>query len=332
MGQAEDVADLRDQGNAMFKPIRLLTKVPSLDYFRFHKLCFALSVVLCVLSVISIATKGLNYGVDFAGGILIEVRTPDKPDLAKMRAEIGALNLGDVALQDFGASNDVLIRIERQTGGEDAEMAAVQKVRETLGKSLGGNVEYRRVEVVGPKVGDELVRDGVLAVTLSLVGIMVYMAFRFGWRAGAAGVIAILHDCLTTVGLFSITGMQFDLNTLAAVVTIAGISINDTVVIDDRIRENSRKFKRMDFRELINLSVNQTMARTVVTNGLVFLATFALVAFGGPVLFGFSVAMLWGVIAGTYSTVYVAAPLEWYLSNRGKAHAKEQEEAEAKAS
>ena len=316
----------------MFKPVKLLTKVPNVDFFRFHKLCFALSIILCVVSVVSIATRGLNYGVDFAGGILIEVRTPNAPDLAKMRADIGALNLGDVALQDFGASNDVLIRIERQAGGEDAEMAAVQKVRETLGKSVGTGVEYRRVEVVGPKVGDELVRDGILAVTLSLVGIMAYMAFRFGWRAGAAGVIAILHDCLTTVGLFSVTGIQFDLNTLAAVVTIAGISINDTVVIDDRIRENSRKFKRMDFRELINLSVNQTMARTVVTNGLVFLATFALVAFGGPVLFGFSLAMLWGVIAGTYSTVYVAAPLEWYLSNRGKAHAKEQEEAEAKAS
>lgn len=316
----------------MFKPVRLLTKVPKVDYFRFHKLCFALSIVLCVISVISIATRGLNYGVDFAGGILIEVRTPTAPDLAKMRSDIGALNLGDVALQDFGASNDVLIRIERQTGGEDAEMAAVQKVRETLAKTLGSSVEYRRVEVVGPKVGGELIQDGILAVTLSLVGIMGYMAFRFGWRAGAAGVIAILHDCLTTVGLFSVTGLQFDLNVLAAVVTIAGISINDTVVIDDRIRENSRKFKRMDFRELINLSVNQTMARTVVTNGLVFLATFALVAFGGPVLFGFSFAMLWGVIAGTYSTIYVAAPLEWYLSNRGKAHAKEQEEAEAKAS
>ncbi|MBL8692371.1 MAG: protein translocase subunit SecF [Rhodospirillaceae bacterium] len=316
----------------MFKPIRLLTKVPKVDYFRFHKLCFALSIVLCVISVISIATRGLNYGVDFAGGILIEVRTPTAPDLAKMRSDIGALNLGDVALQDFGASNDVLIRIERQTGGEDAEMAAVQKVRETLAKTLGSSVEYRRVEVVGPKVGGELIQDGILAVTLSLVGIMGYMAFRFGWRAGAAGVIAILHDCLTTVGLFSVTGLQFDLNVLAAVVTIAGISINDTVVIDDRIRENSRKFKRMDFRELINLSVNQTMARTVVTNGLVFLATFALVVFGGPVLFGFSFAMLWGVIAGTYSTIYVAAPLEWYLSNRGKTHAKEQEEAEAKAS
>jgi preprotein translocase SecF subunit len=225
----------------------------------------------------------------------------------------------------------VLIRIERQAGGEEAEMAAVAKVREALGRMLGAGVEYRRVEVVGPKVGAELVRDGILAVSLSLLGIMGYMAFRFGWRAGAAGVIAIFHDCLTTVGLFSVTGMQFDLNVLAAVVTIAGFSINDTVVIDDRIRENSRKYKRMDFRELINLSVNQTMARTVVTNGLVFLATFALVLFGGPVLFGFSFAMLWGVIAGTYSTIYVAAPLEWYLSNRGKAQAKEAE-AEAGAS
>ncbi len=334
MGQAEDAADLTParKTRAMFKPIRLLNKVPSLDYFRYHKLCFALSIALCLISVVSLATRGLNYGVDFAGGILIEVRTPTAPDLAKMRSEIGALNLGDVVLQDFGASNDVLIRIERQAGGEDAEMAAVLKVRETLTRTLGASVEYRRVEVVGPKVGSELIRDGILAVTLSLVGIMAYMAFRFGWRAGTAGVVAIIHDCLTTVGLFSVTGLQFDLNVLAAVVTIAGFSINDTVVIDDRIRENSRKYKRMDFRELINLSVNQTMARTVVTNGLVFLATFALVMFGGPVLFGFSFAMLWGVIAGTYSTIYVAAPLEWYLSNRGKAHAKEQEEAEAKAS
>jgi len=309
----------------MFKPIRLINKVPNLDYFRFHKLCFALSIALCVISVISLATRGLNYGVDFAGGILVEVRMPTAPDLGRMRAEISALNLGDVALQDFGASNDVLIRIERQAGGEEAEMAAVQKVRETVARMFGSNVEYRRVEVVGPKVGSELVRDGILAVSLSLLGIMGYMAFRFGWRAGTAGVIAIFHDCLTTVGLFSVTGLQFDLNVLAAVVTIAGFSINDTVVIDDRIRENSRKYKRMDFRELINLSVNQTMARTVVTNGLVFLATFALVTFGGPVLFGFSFAMLWGVIAGTYSTIYVAAPLEWYLSNRGKSQAKEAE-------
>ena len=300
----------------MFTGIRILRAVPKLDYFRFHKLCFVLSLFLCAASVVSLATKGLNFGVDFAGGVLIEARRTTGPvDVAELRGKLGALNLGDVALQEFGSPNDVLIRVERQAS-EQAEMAGVQKIRETLGAEF----EYRRVEVVGPKVGDELILDGVLAVVLSLTGIMGYMALRFGWRAGLSGVIAILHDCLTTVGLFSILGLQFDLNTVAAVVTIAGFSINDTVVIDDRIRENMRKFKKMDFRDLINRSVNETMARTIMTNGLVLLATLALLLFGGPVLFGFSAALLWGVIAGTYSTIYVAAPLEWYLAKRGRAH------------
>lgn len=296
------------------RPIRLLNKVPSLDFFRFHKFFFALSAVLCIVSVISMTTRGFNFGVDFAGGILIEVRTQQDADLAKMRSALGELDLGDVALQDFGGPRDVLIRVERQDGGEAAEEAAIQKIR----NALGPDVEYRRVEVVGPKVGGELIENGVLAVVLALGGILAYMAFRFGWRAGLSGVIAILHDCLTTVGLFSITGMQFDLNTVAAVVTIAGFSINDTVVIDDRIRENSRKFKTMDFRTLINRSVNESLSRTLMTNGLVLLSAIALVLFGGPVLFGFSFALLWGVIVGSYSTVYVAAPLEWYLAKRGR--------------
>jgi preprotein translocase SecF subunit len=299
----------------MLRPVHILRSVPKLDFFHFHKLCFALSLVLCVVSVISLSVRGLNYGVDFAGGILIEVRTPGAPDLAAMRAQLNALDLGDVALQEFGSPNDVLIRVERQ-GDEAQEMAAVQAIKSTF----GAGYDYRRVEVVGPKVGAELVTAGITAVVLSLLSIMAYMAFRFGWRAGLSGVIAILHDCLTTVGLFSVTNLQFDLNILAAVVTIAGFSINDTVVIDDRIRENSRKFKAMDFRELINLSVNQTMARTIMTNGLVLLSVLPLVFFGGPVLFGFSVAMLWGVVVGTYSTIYVAAPLEWYLADRGRAH------------
>ncbi len=313
----------------MFKPIRLVKKVPNLDFFRFHKLCFALSMVLCLGSIASIATLGLNFGVDFAGGILVEVRSTTGPaDLAQMRSKINDLNLGDVALQEFGASNDVLIRIERQGAGEREEMAAVAAVRETLGSGY----EYRRVEVVGPKVGAELVTGGILAVTFALLGIMAYMALRFGWRAGLSGVVAILHDCLTTVGFFSITQLQFDLNVLAAVVTIAGFSINDTVVIDDRIRENLRKYKTMPFRDLINRSVNETMARTVVTNGLVFLAVVSLLILGGPVLFGFAVAMTWGVVLGTYSTIYVAAPLEWYLAGRdtGSAHRHEDEPAPAK--
>ena len=304
-----------------FRGIRLLKTVPKLDFFRFHKLCFALSALLCIASVISLSTKGLNFGVDFAGGTLIEARRTTGPvDLADLRARLGALNLGDVALQEFGAPNDVLIRVERQ-GSEQQEMQGVQRIRETLGAEF----EYRRVEVVGPKVGAELVEGGILAVALSLAGIMGYMALRFGWRAGLSGVIAILHDCLTTVGLFSLLGLQFDLNVLAAVVTIAGFSINDTVVIDDRIRENLRKYKQMDFRDLINRSVNETMARTVMTNGLVLLATLALLLFGGPVLAGFSAALLWGVIVGTYSTIYVAAPLEWYLAKRARPHAEEAE-------
>ncbi len=296
------------------RPIRLLNKVPSLDFFRFHKFFFALSTVLCIVSVIAMMTRGFNFGVDFAGGILIEVRTEQDADLAKMRSALGQLDLGDVALQEFGGPRDVLIRVERQEGGEAAEEAAVQKIRGALGQ----DVEYRRVEVVGPKVGAELIESGIWAVVLALGGILAYMAFRFGWRAGLSGVIAILHDCLTTVGLFSITGMQFDLTTVAAVVTIAGFSINDTVVIDDRIRENSRKFKSMDFRTLINRSVNESLSRTLMTNGLVFLSAIALVLFGGPVLAGFSIALLWGVIVGSYSTIYVAAPLEWYLAKRGR--------------
>ncbi|MGQ0662103.1 MAG: protein translocase subunit SecF [Pseudomonadota bacterium] len=294
------------------RPVRILRNVPKLDFFRFHKLCFVLSAALCAVSVASLAVRGLNFGVDFAGGILIEARTPAPADLAALRAKLNELNLGDVALQDFGTPNDVLIRVQRQGGGEAAEMKAVSAIR----AALGAGVDYRRVEVVGPKVGRELVEGGVLAVTLSLGGIMAYMAFRYGWRSGLAGVIAILHDCLTTVGLFSVLGMQFDLNILAAVVTIAGFSINDTVVIADRIRENMRKYKAMDFRDVINRSVNETMARTIMTNGLVLLAVIALIVFGGPVLFGFSFAMLWGVVIGTYSTVYVAAPLEWYLMAR----------------
>lgn len=299
----------------MFRPVRLLDKVPSFDFFRWHKACFALSIILCIVSVVSLATRGLNYGVDFAGGILIEAKTPGPADIAALRTKLNNLNLGDVSLTSFGAPDVVLIRVQQANDTTEAkEMAAVDQVR----SAMGPGVDYRRVEVVGPRVGAELVTQGILAVTLSLIGIMIYMAIRYGWRAGLTGVIAILHDCLTTVGLFSVVGLQFDLNVVAAVVAIAGFSINDTVVIDDRIRENLRKYKRMDFRVLINQSVNETMARTVMTNGLVLLSVLALVVFGGPVLFGFSAAMLWGVVLGTYSTIYVAAPLEWYISGRGR--------------
>ncbi len=288
----------------------LFKAVHNFDYFRYHKLCFALSILLCIGTAVSLATRGLNYGVDFAGGILMEVRTPGPADLADMRAKLNDLNLGDVALQEFGSPNDILIRVQRQGSSEQQEMAAVKQVQSVL----GDRIEYRRIEVVGPKVGSELIRDAIWAVLLSIGGIMAYMAFRFGWRAGFTGIAALIHDCWTTLGLYSVTGLQFDLTSVAVIVTIAGFSINDTVVIDDRIRENLRKYKTMDFRDLINRSINETMARTIMTNGLLFLAVLALVIFGGQVLQNFSIAMLWGVVAGTYSTIYVAAPMEWYMS------------------
>lgn len=288
----------------------LFKAVHNFDYFRFHKLCFALSIFLCVATAIMLPIRGLNYGVDFAGGILMEVRTPGPADLAGMRSKLNDLNLGDVALQEFGSPNDILIRVQKQGASEQDEMKAVALIQNVLSK----DVEYRRIEVVGPKVGGELIRDGIWAVVLSLGGIMAYMAFRFGWRAGFTGVVALIHDCWTTLGLYAVTGLQFDLTSVAVIVTIAGFSINDTVVIDDRIRENLRKYKTMDFRDLINRSINETMARTIMTNGLLFLAVLALVMFGGQVLQNFSIAMLWGVVIGTYSTIYVAAPMEWYMS------------------
>ncbi|MDX2104527.1 MAG: protein translocase subunit SecF [Alphaproteobacteria bacterium] len=297
----------------MFKGFRVLQSVPTVDYFRWHITAFIVSGLMMLASVVSLATQGLNYGVDFAGGILVEVRMPDQPDLGAMRTRLEALNIGDVQLQEFGTARDVLIRVERQRGGESAEMAAVARIRE----SLGTGVDYRRVEVVGPQVGAELVRAGVMAVGLAILGIMAYMALRFGWRAGLSGSVALLHDCLTTVGLFSILQLQFDLNVLAAVMTIAGFSINDTVVIADRVRENERKYKQMDFRALINLSVNETLSRTFMTNGLVLVAVLAILFLGGPVLSDLAIALVWGALIGTYSTVYVAAPLEWYLGRRG---------------
>jgi preprotein translocase SecF subunit len=288
----------------------LFKAVHSFDYFRFHKLCFGLSILLCIVTAVALGTRGLNFGVDFAGGILMEVRTPGPANLADMRSKLNALNFGDVALQEFGSPNDILIRVQRQGDTDQENMAAVKQVQ----AALGSTVDYRRIEVVGPKVGGELIQDGIWAVVLSLGGIMAYMAFRFGWRAGFTGVVALIHDCWTTLGLYAVTQLQFDLTSVAVIVTIAGFSINDTVVIDDRIRENLRKYKTMDFRDLINRSINETMARTIMTNGLLFLAVLALVAFGGQVLNNFSIAMLWGVVAGTYSTIYVAAPMEWYMS------------------
>ena len=295
--------------------MRLISLVPvgtKINFLKFRKMAAVFSLFLCVASVGLFAAKGLNFGIDFRGGILLEIRTPGAADMSKLRASLGGLGLGEVQLQEFGQPTDVLIRIERQAGGEKAQLVAVEIAK----KALGDEVNYRRTEFVGPKVGGELIEAGVTAVLLALGAMLVYIWFRFEWQFGVGAVIAILHDVLLTIGIFSLLGLEFNLSTVAAILTIAGYSINDTVVVYDRVRENLRKFKQMPLTELLNLSINATLSRTLLTSVTTLIALLALYLFGGEVLRGFSFAMIWGVLVGTYSSIFIAVPLLVYMNLR----------------
>lgn len=282
------------------------TKFP---FMRWHRLFMAISAVLIFGSIGLAAVKGLNYGIEFRGGILVELRTEGPADFAALRQKLGALNIGEFSLQAFGGPSDVLVRMEAQEGGERGNLKAIQAVREAMGQG----VEFRRVETVGPVVGEELRTAAMWAILGSLVIILVYVWFRFEWQFGVGAVLALVHDVTAIIGLFSLFGMEFELSTLAAILTIGGYSINDTVVVYDRIRENLRKFKRMDLRELIDRSVNETLSRTVITSFTVFMAVLVLIIFGGPVIRNFCIAMLVGVVVGTYSSIFIAAPVLIYL-------------------
>ena len=302
----------------------------NLRFISKKKAFFAFSALLVLASVGLFTIKGLSYGIDFKGGLMIEVRTPEAAPIADMRSRLSGLGLGEVALQEFGQPNDVLIRIQRQEGGEKAQQAAVVKVK----KALGPGIEYRRTEFVGPKVSDELFWDGVLAVSYAILAIMVYIWFRFEWQFGLGAVVALLHDVLTTIGIFSLLGLEFNLSTVAAILTIAGYSINDTVVVYDRVRENLRKFKKMPLAELLNNSINQTLSRTLMTSVSTLLALLSLYFLGGEVIRDFSFAMIWGVIIGTYSSICLAVPLLLHLNVRrgGGPQAEPSKEAAAPAS
>ncbi|MDA0305383.1 MAG: protein translocase subunit SecF [Proteobacteria bacterium] len=273
---------------------------------------FIFSGFLVALAIGMFSIKGLSYGIDFQGGIMIDVRTPGPADIGAMRNQLSQLGLGEVSLQEFGQPDDVLIRVQRQDGGEAAQQAAVAKVK----AALGARIEYRRTEFVGPKVSEELFWDGVMAVSFAILAILVYIWFRFEWQFGLGAVIALLHDVLTTIGLFALLGLEFNLSTVAAILTIAGYSINDTVVVYDRVRENLRKFKKMPLAELLNNSINETLSRTVMTSVTTLLALLALYFLGGEVIRDFSFAMIWGVIIGTYSSICLAVPVLLYLNIR----------------
>jgi preprotein translocase subunit SecF len=281
-----------------------------LPFMRYRDLAVGISIVCMVLSLALFAFRGLNYGVDFKGGSLIEVQSKSGPaDIAGLREKLGRLGVGGVQIQTFGAPSDVLIRLEEQPGGEEAQQQALKKVVD----ALGDQYVQRRVEVVGPAVSGELRMTGFWAVLASLAAIVMYVWFRFEWQFALGAIVALTHDVLLTVGIFSLLQLEFDLSTVAALLTILGYSVNDTVVVSDRIRENLRKFKRMELNELLNLSINETLSRTILTGCTALVVLLALYIFGGEVIRNFNFAMLFGVIIGTYSSIFIAAPLLGYL-------------------
>jgi preprotein translocase SecF subunit len=277
---------------------------------KLKNVCFFGSLIAMALAIGIILTKGFNYGVDFKGGAMVEVRAKaGTADVSALRQKLGGLGLGDVQIQSFGTPQDALIRVEQQPGGDEAQQAAVKKITE----ALGSDYEQRRVEVVGPAVSAELRWTGTVAVLASILAIIVYVWFRFEWQFAAGTVLALAHDVLVTAGLFSLFSMEFDLAIVAALLTILGYSVNDTVVVADRIRENLRKYKRMDLTELLNLSINETLSRTILTGITTIAVLIALYVLGGEVIRNFTFAMLFGVLIGTYSSIFIGAPVLEYL-------------------
>jgi len=295
----------------IFPSLRIVPDDTKFDFMRFRRISFPLSALMSIIAITLYFTHGLNFGIDFKGGMLIEVQTKaGEADLAHMRSALGGLGLGEVQLQQFGAPNDVLIRIGEQPGGDEAQQAAVNKVR----GALGSEVDYRRVEVVGPRVSGELLSYGVIGLMLAILCILIYLWFRFEWQFALGAMIANVHDLVLTVGFMSITGIDFDLTSIAALLTILGYSLNDTVVIYDRIREMLRRYKKMPMPDLLNASVNQTLSRSVITHLTVSLALLSLLLFGGQAIHSFTATMMFGVVlVGTYTSVFIASPILIYL-------------------
>lgn len=291
--------------------IRLVPEDTNLNFIGLRFIAYVLSAALVLGSIGLTVQKGLNFGIDFTGGTVVEVRTPEVPDLAALRTLLNDLDLGAISIQEFGAPEDLLIRLPQQDGGAEIQQMAIEDVRQALNDAYAavGEVDYRRVEYVGPQVGEELKQQGLLAVLFSLAGILAYVWFRFEWQFGVAAIIALAHDAVATVGLFALTQLEFNLSTVAAILMIAGYSINDTVIVFDRIRENLRKYKKMPLPELFNKSVNEMLGRTLMTSGTTLLALVALYIFGGEVIQGFVYALIFGIVVGTYSSVFVAAPV-----------------------
>ena len=277
-----------------------------INFNKFYKLFNFMSAGLVVVSMLLLFFKGLNFGVDFKGGTLIELRTNDnKINLSSLRDSFNNMNLGDVNIKKFGNNKDFLIKIEQR----DTSSNAIEIIKKDLTDAIGSSFNFRRVENVGPKVSSELLKSGIIAIALSLAAMLFYIWVRFEWQFSLGAILALFHDVIITLGFFSLFNLEINLSIVAAILTIVGYSMNDTVVIYDRVRENLRKFSDIKIFELTNISINETLSRTIITSITTLLALVSIYLFGGEILNGFSLAMIMGVVLGTYSSIYIANPI-----------------------
>ena len=274
---------------------------------------FIFSTILIILSFGAFFYSGLNFGIDFKGGTLIEIETAEKVDPGEIRSNLNSLSIGDVQVQEFGSTKNILIRVEQQEGGDSVQQNVVEIVKASLDNNITTSISYRRTEVVGPKVSGELIQSGVIAIIVAVMAMLIYIWFRFEWQFSLGAVIALVHDVILTIGVFCFTQLEFNLPIIAAILTIVGYSMNDTVVVYDRVRENLRKHRSKPIDQLLDLSINETLSRTVITSVTTLLALVSLYVFGGSVIKGFTFAMIWGVVVGTYSSIFVAAPFLKYV-------------------
>jgi preprotein translocase subunit SecF len=305
--------------------LKLVPDETRIDFMSRARYALAASAAAVVAAFVLLGAMGLNFGIDFRGGTMIEVRTQGPADLGEIRDVAGGLGLGDVQVQEFGRETDVLIRIEEQPGDGDDQMAAAAQVSDAMEAAFPG-IQIRRTEVVGPKVSGELVQAGALAIGLAVFAVLVYIWLRFEWQFSLGAVAALVHDVALTIGVFALVQLEFNLSIIAALLTIVGYSLNDTVVVFDRVRENLRKYKQKPLKEVLNISINETLSRTLMTSATTLAALISLYLLGGEVIQGFTFAMIWGVVVGTYSSVFIAAVAllrlgvkrDWSKNDEGK--------------
>lgn len=293
-------------------PLRFIPDNTKINFMGISKYNYLFSIIIIVMSLLMVSTRGINFGIDFTGGAIIEAKLENKPDLSKLYEILEKLDLGDIKIQDYDITS-IMIRIGGKSLGQKKLLDGIEGIKQQLKQNYDNNIEFRKIDFVGPQVGDELIKNGILAVLFSGFAILIYVALRFEWQYGVGIIIALIHDIIVTLGFISIFAIEFDLTIIAAILTIIGYSVNDSVVIYDRIRENFKKFKKISIKEIINLSINETLSRTTLTVFSTLVAVLALIFLGGPAIKGFSIVTFVGILVGTYSSIYISAPILIYL-------------------